>query len=158
MRFVARAAMLLFVMAGIVCVPVFADQNPPVVHTPVHPVVEPAPVTPPPPPPPPAAKPAAAPAPGSPLQLKLGDATFRFGFLLQPQADFSQNQAGGYGQNFLLRRVRFIVAGQVTKSVFFFFETENSRLGNAAATGAKSFTTGLQTLDAVAEWRPKKAF
>lgn len=98
------------------------------------------------------------PAPAGPLQIKIGDIALRFGILLQPQADFQQSAAGGYGQNFLIRRMRFLVGGQVTKTVFFFFETENSRLGNANAQGAKGWTGGFQTLDAVAEWRPNKAF
>lgn len=106
-----------------------------------------------------AAKPAAAPAPG-PLQIKVGDATIKFGLLVQPQADFQENAAGGYAQNLLLRRMRFLVGGQVTKTVFFFFETENSRLGNASAsgTGTKNIASGFQTLDAAVEWRPKKSF
>jgi len=153
MRPASRIVISALAMIGALCLPVLADQNPPAPQVSAQPVAAPQAT-----PPPPAEPKPAAPAPGSPLQLKLGDATFRFGFLVQPQADFSQNQAGGYGQNLLLRRVRFIVGGQVTKSVFFFFETENSRLGNAASTGAKSFTTGFQTLDAVAEWRLKKAF
>jgi hypothetical protein len=91
------------------------------------------------------------------LQIKMGDnVSFRFGLMLQPQADFQQVAAGGYAQNMLIRRARFLVGGQVTKSVFFFFETENSRLGNAAPTGTKSWS-GFSTLDAVAEWRYKKA-
>ena len=98
------------------------------------------------------------PAPGSPFQIKIGDATVRFGLLLQPQVDFQQNTAGGTGQNFLIRRARFLVGGQVSKSVFFFFETENSRLGNANAAGQKGWTTGFQTLDATAEWRLNKKF
>jgi hypothetical protein len=102
-------------------------------------------------------KPPAVPA-ASPFQIKVGDATVRFGLLLQPQADFSQQPAGGYGQNLMIRRARFLVGGQVTKTTFFFFETENSRLGGAGATTAKVMSTGFQTLDAVAEWRPKKAF
>ena len=105
----------------------------------------------------PAAAPA-APAAGSPMQIKVGDATLRFGLLVQPQADFQQNTAGAYTQNLLLRRVRFLVGGQVSKEIFFFFETENSRLGNATATGAKTMNTGFQTLDAVVEYRPNKKF
>jgi hypothetical protein len=105
-----------------------------------------------------AAKPA-APAAG-PLQIKVGDATIKFGLLVQPQADFQQNASGGYAQNLMLRRTRFLVGGQVTKTVFFFFETENSRLGNSnpSGTGTKNIATGFQTLDAAVEWRPKKSF
>jgi hypothetical protein len=49
--------------------------------------------------------------------------------------------------------VRFIVGGQVTKSVFFFFETENSRLGSAGTNGIKNINTGFLILDAFGEWR-----
>jgi hypothetical protein len=101
-------------------------------------------------------KPPAAPV-ASPFQIKVGEATVRFGVLLQPQADFLQQPAGGYGQNLMIRRARFLIGGQVTKTIFFFFETENSRLGSAGAATAKVMSTGFQTLDAVAEWRPKKA-
>jgi hypothetical protein len=102
----------------------------------------------------PAKKPAAPPS--TSLQLKVGDATVRFGLLMQPQADLQQNLAGGYGQNLLIRRARFLIGGQVTKTVFFFYETENSRLGAATASGAKVMNSGFQTLDATVEWRPRK--
>jgi hypothetical protein len=92
----------------------------------------------------------------TPLQIKVGDATVRFGLLLQPQADFQQNPAGAYAQNMMIRRARFLIGGNVTKSVYFFFETENSRLGSATTAGVKTMNTGFQTLDAVVEWRPYK--
>lgn len=98
------------------------------------------------------------PAPGS-LQLKVGENTsFRFGLLFQPQADFSQNAAGNTGENLLLRRTRLMLGGQVTKSVFFFYQLENARLGAANASGTKTMNSGFQTLDAVAEWRLHKKF
>jgi Phosphate-selective porin O and P len=104
---------------------------------------------------PPAAKPAAM----GPLQIKIGnDTLFRFGFLIQPQADFSELSTGGYSKNLFIRRIRLIVGGQITKQVFFFFQTENSRLGLAAATGTKTLNAGFQTIDAVAEWRISKPF
>lgn len=102
--------------------------------------------------------PAAGPAPGSPFQIKIGDATVRFGLLLQPQIDLQENAAGATGQNMFVRRARFLVGGQITKSVFFFFETENARLGNANASGVKTMSSGFQTLDAAVEWRKSKAF
>lgn len=108
--------------------------------------------------------PAPAPVPGppvpaaGPLQIKIGDASLKFGVLVQPQADFQQTPAGAYTQNLMLRRTRFLVGGNVTKTVFFFFETENSRLGGATATAGKTMSTGFQTLDAAVEWRAKKSF
>ncbi len=162
MRLASKLVICLFTVA--MCFPALADQTPAAPQAPPQPaataqVPTPAPApakevekkTVPPPGPPTA-------APGGPIQLKVGDATLRFGVLLQPQADFQQSSAGGYGQNLLVRRVRFLVGGQVTKTVFFFFETENSRLGNAAANGQKTLTSGFSTLDAVAEWRLMKAF
>jgi hypothetical protein len=50
-----------------------------------------------------------------------------------------------------------LIGGNVTKNVFFFFDTENSRLGAMGAAGQK-VTTGFSILDAAAEWRPKKVF
>lgn len=117
-------------------------------------------VTPPPPPPAPAAAPAKEPEKkpaAGPFQIKAGDVNIKFGLLLQPQADFSENAStGDYAQNLQLRRTRFLVGGNVTKNVAFFFETEAARLGGANAAGVKTST--FQVLDAVAEWRIKKAF
>src|SRR5207248_6608285 len=76
--------------------------------------------------------------------------------LLQPQADFTENSTGGTIENFWVRRTRFIVSGQVAKNVFFFYQTENNRLGGAVNGAAKS-TAGFQTTDAVAEFRYSKA-
>jgi hypothetical protein len=97
------------------------------------------------------------PAPSGPLSIKVSDTVnFRFGVLLQPQADFSQNAAGGTAENLMLRRTRFIASGQIAKPLFFFFQTENSRLGGAIGTAAKVISSGFQTVDAVAEYRYSK--
>src|SRR5664280_2563939 len=62
--------------------------------------------------------------------VKVNDyVNFRLGILLQGQADFQQvansanNASGGWQQNMLLRRARFILGGQVAKDVFFYFDT-----------------------------------
>jgi hypothetical protein len=103
--------------------------------------------------------PPGTPAPPGPLQIKFGDnMNVRFGVLLQPQYDALQLSTGGYAQNLVIRRMRLIVGGQVAKNVFFFFQTENSRLGLAAANGTKTLGAGFQTIDAVAEWRISKPF
>lgn len=167
MRKVHLGVTLVLVAAlGLWALPVCADEAASSTTAPKTTATEPAPKE----PDPQAAKPEAkvtapavtpgpaAPAPGSPFQLKIGDATVRFGVLMQPQVDFQQNTTGGTGQNFLVRRARFLVGGQVTKTVFFFFETENSRLGNANAQGQKSWNSGFSTLDAAVEWRPNKKF
>ena len=99
-------------------------------------------------------------APAGPIQIKVNDnVNIRFGILMQPQADFSDISAGtneGVSENFMLRRMRFIAAGQVAKNAYFFFQTENSRLGGAVGTGNKVISTGFQTIDAVLEYRYSK--
>lgn len=126
--------------------------------------------TPPPPPSPPAppadvkpvvatAPPAVtAPKPGSPFQMKIGNATIRFGLLIQPQAHFQEGATGSYGQNMMLRRARFLIGGQITPKFVFFWETDHARFGNANPQGQKTTTSGFQTLDAAVEWRPNKPF
>lgn len=138
------AGTLLLVLIAMFCLPVLADDAAEKTEaTTATPAPAPAPEVP-------------KPAPAGPLQIKMGDnILFRFGLLLQPQAEF-QEVAAGYAQNLMIRRARFLIGGQVTKSVFFFFETENSRLGNAPASSTKNMSTGFQTLDAVAEYRWKK--
>ncbi|MDL2718272.1 MAG: porin [Acidobacteriota bacterium] len=102
--------------------------------------------------------------------IKVNDSiNFKLGLLLQPQADFQEvgkvgvNESGGYSQNLLIRRVRLLVGGQVSKNVFFFLETENSQLGKSTqtatgTTGVKALGSGFNVLDAVAEWRIAKEF
>lgn len=186
---VVRKSLLMPALALLLCVPARADQSnvssappapaqasaataaPAADQTPQPPPPAPPPpapapaqaTTPPPappaaPPPPPPPPPKNAPAP--PLQIKVSDTVnFRFGVLLQPQVDFSQGALKGTSQNFLVRRVRFITSGQMAKSLFFFYQTENNRLGNSSATtGSKTLTTGFQTVDAVGEYRFSKPF
>jgi phosphate-selective porin O/P len=108
---------------------------------------------------PPAPAPAPKPPAAGPLQIKVNDnVNFRFGVLLQPQADFQENAQGGTQQNLMLRRVRFIVSGQLAPKAFFFFQTENSRLGGAIGTASKVISSGFQTIDADGEYRFNKAF
>ncbi len=105
----------------------------------------------------PQAAPAPAKPPAGPFQIKVSDnVNFRFGALLQSQADFSELSTGGYSQNLFLRRVRFIMGGQVAKQIYIFFQTENSRLGLPNAAGTKTLGAGFQTIDADAEWRFSK--
>jgi hypothetical protein len=163
----SKAAILLAILA-LVTLPAGAET--PVQISPTAPVVvatDQAPPPPPPPPPPIDVKPVAAPAapaavtppkPGSPFQLKIGDATIRFGLLLQPQAHFQEDATGSYGQNMMLRRARFLVGGQITPKFVFFWETDHARFGNANAQGVKTMSSGFQTLDAAVEWRQSKPF
>ncbi len=106
----------------------------------------------------PAAKPAEAPKPAAPagLIIKVSDSiNFKFGGLLQGQADWTQDKATeGYSENLFLRRARFNVGGQIGSKIFFFWQTENGSLGKAP----KALGSGFQTLDAVVEWRIDKTF
>lgn len=121
--------------------------------------------------PPPTPAPVAAPAPTSsapekekkpspgPVEVKVGEnVRFRFGILLQGQADWQEKPDGGTAQNLLLRRVQLMVGGQLTKDLFFLFQTDNPRLGAVNAQGSKVISSGFQVVDAVLEWRLAKAF
>ena len=102
--------------------------------------------------------------------IKVNDSiNFKVGIMMQPQVDFqgvrnlTDDGYGGYQQNFLIRRLRFLIGGQVAKNVFFFAETENGSLGKSTqavggAQVAKSLGTGFALLDAVGEWRIAKEF
>lgn len=143
---------LLRIVAAItmLALPLIADETAPTPET-TSAEPQPAPQT------PPKSEPKPPTLPAGPLQIKVNDTAFiRFGILLQPQADFSENSAGGTVSNLWVRRTRLIVSGQVAKNAFFFFQTENSRLGGAVNGGTKS-TGGFQTTDAVAEYRYSKA-
>ena len=84
--------------------------------------------------------------------VKVNDTVnFRLGFQLQAWADYNQDPISqGYSQNFFLRRVRLILAGNLAKNVSFFFQTDNPRLGNAP----KDLATGFLVQDAFGEWKP----
>lgn len=84
-----------------------------------------------------------------------GNASIKFGLLLQGWGDWTQDAAsGGYAENLFLRRARFIFGGQVNKDVTFFFETDNPNLGKVP----KSLGTGFIIQDAFMEWKPADAF
>jgi hypothetical protein len=81
------------------------------------------------------------------------DVNVKFGMLLQTQADWTQDAAsGGYQQNLFIRRVRFLVGGQVAPKVTFFFETDYPNLGKTVS-GTKSISTGFTVQDAYLEWK-----
>jgi hypothetical protein len=85
--------------------------------------------------------------------VKLNDTVnFRLGFQLQAWADYNQDPISeGYSQNFFLRRVRLLVAGNLAKNVSFFFQTDNARLGNN--TPPKDLAVGFLVQDAFGEWK-----
>ncbi len=112
---------------------------------------------------------AASPASAQAMVKVNDNVNFKVGILIQPQADWQETAnatndgSNGFQQNLFIRRLRFLLAGQVAKNVFFFVETENGNLGKStqaigATTGAKSPGTGFALLDAVGEWRIDKAF
>ena len=86
------------------------------------------------------------------------DVNFKFGFLLQGQADWLENPAtDNTAQNLYLRRVRLLVGGNLAKNVSFFFETDNPNLGKVNA-GAKTISSGLTVQDAFVSWKLDDAF
>ena len=86
--------------------------------------------------------------------IKVSDTVnVRFGMLLQAWADEQEiatltGGTSGYAQNLFIRRVRFLMAGQIAKGVTFFLDTENANLGKAP----KALGTGFQLLDAYGSW------
>jgi hypothetical protein len=84
--------------------------------------------------------------------IKVNDnVNIRFGGLLQSWGDSLQDATSqGYGNNLFIRRMRFLVAGQVTSNLTFFFESDNPNLGKSP----KALGTGFMTQDAYVEWKP----
>lgn len=85
--------------------------------------------------------------------IKVNDnINFRFGTLIQAWADSAEIAATpqGYANNLFLRRFRFLVGGQISPTVSFFFETDNPNLGKAP----KALGSGFITQDAFVEWKP----
>jgi hypothetical protein len=93
--------------------------------------------------------------------IKVNDSTsIRVGFLGQMWVDLSQNvrQDSSYAQNIFLRRMRFIVGGQIGSKLSFFFQTDNPNLGRAGpATQVKAPGTGFILQDAYIEVKPGSA-
>jgi hypothetical protein len=91
--------------------------------------------------------------------IKVSDTiNLKFGFLLQPQADWTQDgSSGDYQKNLFIRRVRFLAGGQLTPKVTFFFETDDPNLGKSVA-GTKTISTGFIVQDAYLEWKARDEF
>src|SRR6266581_1134883 len=86
------------------------------------------------------------------------DVNVKFGMLLQTQADWTQDAAtGSYQENLFIRRVRFLVGGQVAPKITFFFETDDPNLGKSVS-GTKNISTGFTVQDAYLEWKAADAF
>lgn len=72
------------------------------------------------------------------------DVNFKFGLLLQGQADWQESAtADDTAQNLYLRRARILIGGSLAKNVTFFFETDSPNYGKA---GTK--TSGMIVQDA----------
>jgi Phosphate-selective porin O and P len=96
--------------------------------------------------------PQAAPPPWAVLKIA-DNVKFRFATVLQPTYEALQDpNSGGYSQNFYLRRARFSIDGSLPEGITVFFQTDDVRVGNAGANGAKNINSGLSPLDAFAQW------
>jgi hypothetical protein len=87
--------------------------------------------------------------------VKVNDVVnFRLGFQLQGWSEWLQDPiSSGYQQNFKIRRVRFLLGGNIAKNVSFFFQTDNPNLGASTAASAKALNTGFLVQDAFGEWK-----
>ena len=86
------------------------------------------------------------------------DASFKLGVLGQFQADTIDNPDGEPNTNNLfVRRLRLLFAGQVTKNVSFFVETDAPNLGKTLP-GGKNIQPSLILQDAYAEFRVAGGF
>ena len=92
--------------------------------------------------------------------VKVNDSvSVRFGVLLQPWFDESQDPVtGNYSQNIYLRRARFLVGGQFGSKFGFFLETDNPNLGRAVGTAGKNISAGFILQDAYVDYHPSTAF
>jgi len=95
------------------------------------------------------------PAARAQVQIKVNDDTFfKLGLLLQTQGDAAQDLATrAYAQNVFVRRVRFLVGGQIAKNLTFFLETDSPNLGKSLTTGTKNSQPSLYLQDAYVEWK-----
>lgn len=94
----------------------------------------------------------APPAPAQVLVKVNEDTFFKLGLLLQTQADALQDPVtGGYANNVFVRRVRFLVGGQLAKNVSFFVETDSPNLGKSVTTGTKNSQPSMYLQDAYVE-------
>jgi len=87
--------------------------------------------------------------------VKVNDTVnFRLGFQLQGWAEYLQDPISeGYQQSFKIRRVRFLLGGNIAKNVSFFFQTDNANMGATVGTATKAINTGLLVQDAFGEWK-----
>ena len=72
--------------------------------------------------------------------VKVNDTVnFRLGFQLQAWGEWLQDPISeGYQQSLFIRRVRFLLAGNLAKNVSFFMQTDNPNMGRTTGTTAKA--------------------
>ncbi|HUO31952.1 MAG TPA: porin [Bryobacteraceae bacterium] len=87
------------------------------------------------------------------LQVSNEDMSIKFGFQGQFWADWSQDQTQGYQQNLYMRRGRFIVGGDLSDSISFFFQTDDPNLGKTP----KALNSGFMVQDAFIQWKINNA-
>lgn len=95
------------------------------------------------------------------VQVQVNDKiNLRLGMMVQAQADWTEDpEAETYTQNLFLRRVKFLVGGQITPSLSFFYSTDHANLGKATinATAAepdnKTLSDRMITQDAFLNWK-----
>ncbi len=90
------------------------------------------------------------------IVVKNNDVSMKFGVLGQMWGDWTQDSSGAqnYQQNFFLRRLRLIMAGDIGSQISFFFETDDPKLGITP----KNLATGFIVQDALIEWKPRTEF
>jgi hypothetical protein len=90
--------------------------------------------------------------------IKVNDSvSVRVGFLGQMWADFNQNvrQDTSFAQNIFIRRMRFILSGQIGSKLGFFFQTDDPNLGRTGPGFTKNLATqGFIIQDAYVELKP----
>ena len=88
--------------------------------------------------------------------VKVNDTVnFRLGFQLQSWAEWLQDPISeGYQQSLFIRRVRFLLAGNLAKNVSFFMQTDNPNMAKRPpAPRPRRSITGFRMQDAFGEWK-----
>lgn len=92
--------------------------------------------------------------------IKVNDTvSVRFGVLLQPWLDESQDAGTRtYAQNLYLRRARILIGGQFGSKFSFFLDTDNPNLGRATGTAGKTISSGFILQDVYVDYHPSQEF
>src|SRR5712692_9817701 len=87
--------------------------------------------------------------------VKVSDTVnFRLGFQLQTWGEYLQDPVSeGYQQSFKIRRVRFLLAGNIAKDLSLYMQTDNPNMGATVGTATKALNAGFLVQDAFGEWK-----